>query len=389
MTRATRAAFALLAFSALATAAGSARAEPPNGKATPVYVLSIWTDDADDQADGLTQALRSRVRQAQGWSLLETAQSFETLSIALKCPSKPDAPCLQRIGDQLRADHYVWGTMAKRKTPGEVSAEMHMWSRSKPVTDAGENYSENLKDASDESLRQIASRLFGKLTGSAPAGTLVVHAGTANGWVTVDGVDKAALDGGVGRVDIAGGGHTIGVRVLGFESPTQQANVPAGGEQDLTFALSPVVAPGAETTTPSSFPMRKVVTYSTLAVGVGLLAAGGVEGLVWLNDSNTSKTDRNNVPPTVTNVCTTEVNSSAVDACHRSKDAVTASTLGWVLGGAGVALLGTGFVLLVTDSGSRSNTHHDSTGAASPRPRFDVTPLIGSRAGGLDLHVTF
>ena len=78
-------------------------------------MLSLWTDDADDQADALTQALRSRVRQAQGWSLLETPQSFETLAIALKCPPKPDAPCLQRIGDQLHADHYVWGTMARKK----------------------------------------------------------------------------------------------------------------------------------------------------------------------------------------------------------------------------------------------------------------------------------
>src|SRR6516164_8095028 len=104
------AALAVLITSVLAPFASSpARAEPPNGRATPVYILTLWTDDSDDQADALTQALRSRVRQASGWSLLETNQSFETLSIALKCPSKPDPPCLQRIGDQLHADHYVWG----------------------------------------------------------------------------------------------------------------------------------------------------------------------------------------------------------------------------------------------------------------------------------------
>ncbi|MGD0524874.1 MAG: hypothetical protein ABSE49_07015, partial [Polyangiaceae bacterium] len=110
MTRAARVAFGLIAAAAAMGSVGTAHAEPPNARATPVYVLSIWTDDADDQADALTQALRSRVRQAQGWSLLETSQSFETLSIALKCPPKPDAACLQRIGDQLHADHYVWGT---------------------------------------------------------------------------------------------------------------------------------------------------------------------------------------------------------------------------------------------------------------------------------------
>src|ERR1700679_4037287 len=129
MTRATRFAFALLAAAAFAPTSRTAHAEPPNAKATPVYVLSIWTDDADDQADALTQALRSRVRQAQGWSLLETPQSFETLAIALKCPPKPDAACLQRIGDQLHSDHYIWGMMGRRKTPGEVTADMHLWSR--------------------------------------------------------------------------------------------------------------------------------------------------------------------------------------------------------------------------------------------------------------------
>ena len=53
-----------------------------NSKATPIYVLSVWTNDADDQADALTAALRSRVRQLPGWSLAETTQSFETLAIA-------------------------------------------------------------------------------------------------------------------------------------------------------------------------------------------------------------------------------------------------------------------------------------------------------------------
>ncbi|HEY8089040.1 MAG TPA: hypothetical protein VIF09_14370, partial [Polyangiaceae bacterium] len=142
-----RLALALLAATAAGAVSHPAHAEPPSAKATPVYVLSLWTDDADDQADALTQALRSRVRQAQGWSLLETPQSFETLAIALKCPSKPDAPCLQRIGDQLHADHYVWGTMAHKKGAGEVTADVHLWSRGKGDAETNESFTDNLKDA--------------------------------------------------------------------------------------------------------------------------------------------------------------------------------------------------------------------------------------------------
>jgi hypothetical protein len=387
MTRAARVAFGLIAAAAAMGSVGTAHAEPPNARATPVYVLSIWTDDADDQADALTQALRSRVRQAQGWSLLETSQSFETLSIALKCPPKPDAACLQRIGDQLHADHYVWGTMGKKKTPGEVTAEMHLWSRGKPEGDGSESYSENLKDASDESLRQIATRLFGKVTGGVAGGTLVVHAGTGGGWVTVDGVDKGTLDGGVARVDVGGGAHTIGVRVPGFESPAQSATINVGTEQELTFPLAPAAAP-VDTTSHSSFPLRKVATYSALVVGAGLLVVGGVEGLAWINDSNASKTDRGSVPPSVTDVCKTGINPQAVDACQKSKDAVTVSSLGWTFAGVGAALVATGFVLMVTDHGS-SDSSRDATTPPAAKTKVDVVPLMGSRGGGVDLRVTF
>jgi hypothetical protein len=388
MTRATRFAFALLAVAALGPAARPAHAEPPNAKATPVYVLSIWTDDSDDQADALTQALRSRVRQAQGWSLLETPQSFETLAIALKCPAKPDAPCLQRIADQLHADHYIWGLMGKKKAAGEVTADMHLWSRGKPEGDATESYSENLKDASDESLRQIATRLFGRVTGGVAGGTLVVHAGSGGGSVTVDGVDKGALEGGVARIDVGGGSHSVGVRVPGFDSSVQPASVALGAEQELTFALTPAVTAGPDTSTHSSFPLRKVATYTTLVAGAGLLIAGGVEGLAWLSDSNASKSDRKNVPPSVTDVCKTGLNASAVDACQKSKDAVSVSTLGWVFAGVGAALVGTGFVLMLGDHGS-SDSPRDATTPPSGKAKVDLVPLVGTRGGGLDLRVTF
>src|SRR3984957_13820263 len=233
MIRATRFAFAFLAAAAIGAAGRTAHAEPPNAKATPVYVLSIWTDDADDQADALTQALRSRVRQSQGWSLLETSQSFETLSIALKCPPKPDAGCLQRIADQLHADHFVWGTLSKGGA-GQVKALVHLWTRGKSEVEANSTYSDNLKDPSDESLHTIATTLFGSLSGSGAGGTVVVHAGNGGGDVLVDGSPKGALENGVARVDVTAGPHSIGVRVPGFDAPLQNAVVAVGSDQDLT-----------------------------------------------------------------------------------------------------------------------------------------------------------
>jgi hypothetical protein len=387
MTRAHRFALGLLAATALGAIARPARAEPPSTKATPVYVLSIWTEDADDQADALTQALRSRVRQAQGWSLLETNQSFETLAIALKCPTKPDPPCLQRIADQLHADHYVWGVMSRKKGAGEVNADVHLWSRGRLESEATEAYSDNLKDASDESLKQIAARLLGRLTGGVAGGTLVIHAGNGGGAVIVDGVEKATLEGGVARVDVGTGPHTIAVRVPGFASSSQQASVGAGAEQEVNFGLT--LAPQAphETTARAPFPSRKVIAYSAIIVGAGLLIASGVEAAAWVNDNNASKNDRLQVPSTYTDVCAAEVNAAAQDACHKGKDAVTVSTLAWVLGGAGAALAGTGLVLLMTDPGTRESAR--DAAAPAQRRRVEVLPSVGARGGTVDLRLTF
>jgi hypothetical protein len=372
-----------------------ALAEPPNGKATPVYVLSVWTNDVDDQADALTQALRSRVRQAPGWSLAETNQSFETLSLALRCPATPNQSCLDRIGDQLHADHYVWGTMAKGKG-GQVSADIRLWSRGKPQVEASEIYSENLKDPGDAALRSVAGRLFAKVSGNGAAGTLVVHAGTGAGSVLVDGVARGKLDGGLGRVDITEGSHTVTVQVEGFTAPSQAITLQDGGEAEISFALSPteaVPSPGLVSETSQepvekkAFPARKVIGYSAVVAGVGLLVVGGIEGANWISDKNASDKDRNGVPESVTDVCATPVNAAAVDACKNSTNASRAAKLGWIFAGVGAVLAGTGIWLVLSDHGGDPAV--EPAAKATPRPRFDVLPALGARAGSLDVRLTF
>jgi hypothetical protein len=377
-----------------------ALAEPPNGKATPVYVLSVWTNDVDDQADALTQALRSRVRLAPGWSLAETNQSFETLSLALRCPPTPNQSCLDRIGDQLHADHYIWGTMAKEKA-GEVTAELRLWSRGKPQVEASETYSENLKEPGDEALKAVAGRLFSKLTSNGTTGTLIVHAGTSSGSVIVDGTPRGKLDGGVGRVDISEGAHTVAVRVPGFTAPSQAVTLQDGGEAEISFALSPAEsAQGAEgapeqpqePAEKKPFPVRKVLGWTTVVVGVGFLVTAGIEGTRWLSDKNDSDTDRNSVPSNVTDVCNQAGGLSgasltaAVDACNKSNDASEAVKLGWIFAGVGAVLAGTGIWLVV---GDHSGDAPEPAAKAPPRPRFDVLPSIGGRAGSVDVRMTF
>jgi hypothetical protein len=112
--------------------------------------------------------------------------------------------------------------------------------------------------------------------------------------------------------------------------------------------------------------------------------AGGVEGLNWINDSNASSSDRNSVPKSVTDVCTYP-SQPARDACDKSNDAKNVSTLGWIFGGVGAVLVGTGIVLITSDHGSEA--HRDVSSAS--RPRVQVLPDVGPRAGSLTVRVQF
>src|SRR5271155_2756265 len=55
----------LVAVGLLATQRARAQEREP----APVFVLTVMTDDADDQAEALTRALRARVEALSGWSV--------------------------------------------------------------------------------------------------------------------------------------------------------------------------------------------------------------------------------------------------------------------------------------------------------------------------------
>jgi hypothetical protein len=53
------------------------------------------------------------MRAAPGWSLTETTQSLGMLTAALRCPARPTLECQAKIGEQLKAERYIWGLLAK------------------------------------------------------------------------------------------------------------------------------------------------------------------------------------------------------------------------------------------------------------------------------------
>jgi len=103
---------------AIASASSTVLAADPGPDTLPVSVVSIQTNDADEQADSLTKALRSSIRQMPGWSLGEGDYSLEVITLVLKC-EPTDATCASRIADQIKADRYVWGVL-KKKGPNVI-----------------------------------------------------------------------------------------------------------------------------------------------------------------------------------------------------------------------------------------------------------------------------
>ena len=156
----------------------------------------------------------------------------------------------------------------------------------------------------------------------------------------------------VANVDVPPGSHTLVVRVPGFEPASQGTSIMLGTSHDMTFALTPRAPVRVENPDHSSFPVRKFLAVAALVVGAGGLVVGGIEDARWLNDKSKNENDRMNVPKSIKDACTTQVNNFAVDACKTSNDAVTASTAAWLATGVGAAFVLTGVLLLATDKSS-------------------------------------
>src|SRR6185369_12629318 len=129
--------------------------DPPGPGVLPLQVISIQSDDADDQADALTAALRSRVRALHGFSLADGDYALEVLTLGFKCGEIPDEPCQAKIGDHIHADRYIWGTLKRSKTSRQVTADLRLWTRGAAAARTQLTFSDNLTAPGDEALKRL------------------------------------------------------------------------------------------------------------------------------------------------------------------------------------------------------------------------------------------
>jgi hypothetical protein len=372
MSRVLAIATALCAFLFLAR---SAHAADP--KAPPLsYVIPLASDDAEENAEGFSGALKARVRAAPGWSLGESSDTLELYTTALRCPTRPDAACLERIAAQLKTDRFFWGTL-RRTINGQVFAEVHLWRRLQGDTMTTESFSDNLKDQNDEVLRRIAGHAFAKLAGEIVPALLTVNVRPAEtqGVVQVDGKDEAPIDQGQATVELKPGTHTLSVRANGYKTSHNQVTIEAGKEMTLDVKLEQ----GVDLPPPSSkpLPVRKILGIGGMVAGGGFLIAGVIESANFLSLQSQNSDDAKSAD--TANFC----DGGHPTQCATLDSAKTARVLSVVFYGAAAVLGGGGAYLFFTDHSG------DNTASASAKNSWRVVPKVGPRSGSLDFALTF
>jgi hypothetical protein len=373
--RALRMGLALTAAAAIAAGSATARAAEPGPDTLPISVIAIQTDAADDQAEALTKALRNAVRAMPGWSLGEGDFSLEVLTLSLKCAEPPDASCQSRIADQIKSDRYVWGTIEKKGA--NVKGTLNFWVRGKGTSKVPVDYTSNLTDSTDDTLRRIASAAITELTGGPPKGGVHVKAGDVQGQVFVDGQPLGALKSGDGSFMIPSGPHKITVKAQGYADAESQVVVkPTGAATELTLVPIPM-----ETKTAVNW--RKVGGFTAIGVGV---AAGvvGIVGSIQTGSAGNNEAYTTYATHTVTNdVCVSSAaggdhpNAGVADLCSKGK---TGELLQAIMYPVAAVAAGLGVYLVATSA---------SSAKAAPKTGLHFDPRVGLKGGALDVTYTW
>jgi len=203
--------------------------------------------------------------------------------------------------------------------------------------------------------------------------------------VLVDGQERGRLSGGVVKIDVPVGTHTIEVRVPGSDVSSQQVTVAPGSDQDVTVTLAPAKTETAPVVVKSNLPIRKIAAYSALGLGGVAIVLGVVEGVRFLGDQSDLNNDRGQVSSNVKDVCADKSTLPSIDACNKANDGHKALTLELVGFGAGAVLVAAGVYLLVTDKG----TEEAPPAGAPPRTTWRVLPHVSPNSGGVDFALRF
>ena len=380
----------LLCAGAFLGRAGAARAADPGPDTLPIHVIALQTSDADDQAEALTKALRSAVRAMPGWSLGEGDNALEVLVLKLQCEEPPDASCQSRIADVIKSDRYIWGIVNKKGD--NVAGDLNYWVRGQGTNKFTVDYSANLTEPNDDSLKKVALDAITKLTGGPPKGQLHVKAGNVSGQVFVDGQPVGALTNGEGTFGVPSGSRKITIKAPGYNDAETTAVVKPTGVVDV--ALNPLAIGDSK---PIDF--RKVGGFVGIGAGALLVGLGVVSSLQVADARDKLGTDPGTNPGFRGDVASGDLCSGKYTSIDGTIDKATPADalkqcdkavfvpLQFVFYALGAVVAGTG-VYLVATSGNSAPAATD-TKPAAPATGWTFAPVVGSQGGGVQALYRF
>jgi len=329
------------------------RADAPGPNAPPIQVIAVRSDDAEDQADALTAALRNRVRALRGYSLGDGDYALEVLTLGLKCSEVPDEACQNKIGNQIRADRFVWGSVKRSKSARQVVAELHLWTRGRPSTKTEFTFSDNLTAPGDDGLRRLVDEALGVLLERQKA--------------------PAAITSAAPRSPAPKTPATTTAPAAASDPPATGAGV-ADGE-------------GGES---SGSNLHSTLGWTGIGVGSAFIAAGiySVVRVSQIQNDDSVERYRQGFPSGVDSCEQAEagVNSPISGAATPTEmqdfcsSAKTFQALEFVFFGLGAITAGAGIYFLATDS---------NTTAARSKPHFAFTPPLGRSGGRVEFGFRF
>jgi hypothetical protein len=256
--------FVALVVLAIAPAAWSA---PKGENALVVHVVAVKSDEALDQAEALTTALKKAVIHSSGWSLGESEQALEFLALKLECASI-DTTCEAKIAEVLKADRFLWAEIAfDPKDKSKVVGTLAFYVKGQPTKKVSFTYPANYTDPNSDWLIDEAKKIVNDVTGGAPAGNLKVMTGGVAGQIVIDGQDMGALPAAGKTFELKSGPHQVLVKAPGYEDAEGTATVKPSTTVELTLGMVAI-----EKAPPPDF--RLIGGIAALTIGVAAGAVG-------------------------------------------------------------------------------------------------------------------
>ncbi len=258
----------------------SYQVRPSTESDVPMLVLGFAADQAYQNAEALTQALKQVLERSVEWSVAPGDYSLEVLAAGLDCTERPDIPCLRRIAQKIERGQFVWGWLEEKD--GKLQAHLSLWSNGRTSASTELSYPTSLANRFDLDLLRLSDTALSQLLGPLHY-PVQVRARAPVGTLWVDDQSAGSLDSsGTITLHLTSGPHTLRLEVPGRTAITARLEVRLRGPTQVY--LDPAVQPPrsergprrshAATPTEDTPGSSRTAAIVTLGTGGALLVGG-------------------------------------------------------------------------------------------------------------------